>query len=116
MSIFFQKRERRVRGKGKGGDVPCEPASCSCPKFDTGSDHKRSHRRPKRVYSSENISQPHWSEHDTDDTSSGAEEERTSVWDVRRPHYSPYLLHRLQIGGETAVHCEYLLIDDSGNR
>ena len=43
------------------------------------------------------------------------QERRTSVGNVRRPHYSPYLLHRLQIGRKTTMHCEYLLIDDGRN-
>ena len=68
------------------------------------------------MYNKEDTTQPRSSEHDTDDTSSEVEEERTSVWDVRRPHYSPYLLHRLQVRGETTVHREDLLIDDGSDR
>jgi hypothetical protein len=31
-------------------------------------------------------------------------------------HYAPNLLHRVQVRAETAVHCEDLLVDDSGDR
>jgi len=34
---------------------------------------------------------------------------------VRRPHDALNLLHILQLGGETAVHAEDLLVDDGGN-
>jgi hypothetical protein len=39
----------------------------------------------------------------------------TSIWNICRSHYSSYLLHRLQIGTQSAVHGKNLLVDDGGD-
>ena len=40
----------------------------------------------------------------------------TGVRHVRRPHHSSYLLHRLQVWAEPAVHREDLFVDDGSDR
>jgi len=71
----------------------------------SGSDHKRSQRRPNNVKA--NVSQT-WAER------TRSNPRRTGIGNIRRPHDLSDLVHVLQIRRKTTVHSENLFVDDCG--
>jgi hypothetical protein len=71
----------------------------------SGSDHRRSHRRPQSgIYAKVSMAP------------SQGRDWSCRATHISRAHDAPDLLHRVQVRAQTAVHGEDLLVDDSGNR
>lgn len=95
----------------------------------SGSDHRRSQRRPQSgIYSSQRIwlsaggaltpISGHILESDTTARArkSKPEKKRRRKTHIGGAHNTADLLHRVQVGAQTTVHGENLLINDGGNR
>ena len=74
----------------------------------SGSDHSKSHNKPIET----------WLVLGLTVLKEGRRREcgLTRIRNIGRSHYSPDLLHALEVGTEPTMHCEYLLVNDGSDR